>query len=107
MAVFGIRDEAFGKSKAVKSHTKSYAQRTPGTGNWNSGLEKGPVLEVLDQERVGVFVKILCFNTSTDEESVGYYVIAVVIIVIVALMTVYHVQIVHWLTPVATWLRDK
>jgi len=35
-----------------------------------------------------------------------YYVILVVIIVLVALMTVYHVQIVNWLTPVATWLRD-
>jgi hypothetical protein len=44
---------------------------------------------------------------SADEENIGYYVIAVVIIVVVALMTVYHVQIVHWLTPVATWLRDK
>jgi len=36
-----------------------------------------------------------------------YYVILTMIIVIVVLMTVYHVQIVHWLTPVATWLRDK
>jgi len=38
---------------------------------------------------------------------IGYYLILVVIIVVVALMTVYHIQIVHWLTPVATWLRDK
>lgn len=33
--------------------------------------------------------------------------ILVVAVVLVALMTVYHVQIVHWLTPVATWLRDQ
>ena len=49
----------------------------------------------------------LFLRIATDEEHIVYYVISVVLIVLVALMTVYHVQIVHWLTPVATWLRDK
>jgi len=57
--VFGVRDEALGKFKAVKSHTKSNAQRTPGVGDWSNKLQKGSVLEVLVQERVGMFVIIL------------------------------------------------
>jgi hypothetical protein len=70
-------------------------------------VEESNVLEVLAQERMGMFVICTLFEISTNEELLVYYVLSVVIIVVVALMTVYHVQIVHWLTPVATWLRDK
>lgn len=37
---------------------------------------------------------------------VGYYVLFVVILVITALVTLYHKQIVGWLTPVTRWLHD-
>ncbi|EKM77274.1 hypothetical protein AGABI1DRAFT_130686 [Agaricus bisporus var. burnettii JB137-S8] len=40
------------------------------------------------------------------KEWIWYYVALVVILVIVALMTIYHKQIVHWLTPVTRWLHD-
>jgi hypothetical protein len=35
----------------------------------------------------------------------GYYVILVLILVITVLVSVYHKQIVHWLTPAAEWLH--
>jgi len=60
-------------------------------------------------EESGYVRSLLCdFGVEANSGIIlGYYLILVVIIVLVALMTVYHVQIVHWLTPVATWLRDK
>lgn len=35
-----------------------------------------------------------------------YYIIVTVIIVLTALMTIYHEQIVHWLEPATRWLHD-
>ncbi|TEB08865.1 hypothetical protein FA13DRAFT_1587221, partial [Coprinellus micaceus] len=35
-----------------------------------------------------------------------YYVILVLILVITVLVSVYHKQIVHWLTPAAEWLHN-
>lgn len=41
------------------------------------------------------------------KEWAWYYLIFVVIITLVVLMGVFHIQIVLWLTPAATWLREK
>ncbi|KDQ58840.1 hypothetical protein JAAARDRAFT_56898 [Jaapia argillacea MUCL 33604] len=40
------------------------------------------------------------------KEWLWYYVAFVIIVVLVALMTIYHTQIVHWLEPVANWMKD-
>ncbi|KXN80895.1 Golgi apparatus membrane protein TVP38 [Leucoagaricus sp. SymC.cos] len=40
------------------------------------------------------------------KEWAWYYVALVIILVLTALMTLYHKQIVHWLTPVTKWLHD-
>ncbi|PFH48524.1 hypothetical protein AMATHDRAFT_87049 [Amanita thiersii Skay4041] len=39
-------------------------------------------------------------------EWLWYYVALVIILVVTALVTLYHKQIVHWLTPVTRWLHD-
>ncbi|KAF9524227.1 hypothetical protein CPB83DRAFT_861653 [Crepidotus variabilis] len=36
-----------------------------------------------------------------------YYIIIVVLVTITALITIYHKQIVDWMTPIAVWLRDE
>jgi len=36
----------------------------------------------------------------------GYYVAAVVIIVVVTLVSIYHTQIVHWLTPTTQRIHE-
>jgi len=41
-----------------------------------------------------------------DNVDTGYYVALVVILVLTALMTLYHKQIVDWLTPVTRWLHE-
>ena len=40
------------------------------------------------------------------EGDVGYYVIGIILVVITALVTIYHTQIVKWLTPVTRWLFE-
>ncbi|GLB42916.1 putative SNARE associated Golgi protein [Lyophyllum shimeji] len=39
-------------------------------------------------------------------EWLWYYVAVIVILVVTALVSIYHKQIVHWLTPVTRWLKD-
>jgi len=41
-----------------------------------------------------------------DSVDTGYYVALVVILVLTALMTLYHKQIVDWLTPITRWLHE-
>lgn len=36
----------------------------------------------------------------------GYYVAVVIILILTALMTLYHKQIVHWLRPAADWMHE-
>jgi len=43
---------------------------------------------------------------ASSSENAGYYVIFIVILVITALVTLYHKQIVEWLTPVTLWLHE-
>ena len=43
---------------------------------------------------------------ASSSENAGYYVIVTVILVITALVTLYHKQIVEWLTPVTLWLHE-
>lgn len=44
--------------------------------------------------------------TTIHLDQPGYYVALVAILVLVALMTIYHKQIVDWLTPVTRWLHE-
>ena len=46
---------------------------------------------------------ILC--PDVDIFFTGYYVAFIIILVITALVSIYHTQIVHWLRPVADWMH--
>jgi uncharacterized membrane protein YdjX (TVP38/TMEM64 family) len=35
-----------------------------------------------------------------------YYIVFIIVVAVTALSTIYHTQIVHWLTPVAKWMHD-
>ncbi|EIN03921.1 hypothetical protein PUNSTDRAFT_128506 [Punctularia strigosozonata HHB-11173 SS5] len=39
-------------------------------------------------------------------EWLWYYILGAILVVLTALMTIYHKQIVHWLTPAGEWMRD-
>jgi len=58
------------------------------------------------------FVTLCCFlDLHTDSfllslTLIGYYVIVFVILVVVALTTIFHKQIVHWLTPFTKWVHE-
>lgn len=47
---------------------------------------------------VGARFRTLC--------SAGYYVIGTILVVLSALITIYHDQIVDWLKPAATWMKE-
>ncbi|KAF7329127.1 hypothetical protein MKEN_00173200 [Mycena kentingensis (nom. inval.)] len=50
---------------------------------------------------------LMRWNFWFRKEWIKYYIILVIIVTVSALITIYHEQIVHWLTPVSVWLRDK
>ena len=58
------------------------------------------------------FVALCCFlDVHTDSfllslTLIGYYVIVFVILVVVALTTIFHKQIVLWLTPFTKWVHE-
>lgn len=69
--------------------------------NWRFWIRKEWICMLGSENRRNILLTMaFCLDCS------GYYVALVVILVIVALMTIYHKQIVHWLTPVTRWLHE-
>ena len=49
---------------------------------------------------------VLCSYCVLRPGAIGYYVGLTIIGVLTALITIYHKQIVHWLTPAANWMHQ-
>ncbi|KZO96605.1 hypothetical protein CALVIDRAFT_498406 [Calocera viscosa TUFC12733] len=52
------------------------------------------------------FKKMKSWRFWLRKQWIPWYIIGILLIVLTALMTIYHTQIVAWLTPAATWMRD-
>ena len=67
-------------------------------------------MEILDSEGMVMFVHVLSYQGlsayAPEPRYSGYYVAVVIILVITTLVTIYHKQIVDWLTPVTRWLHE-
>lgn len=66
-------------------------------------------MEILDTERMDMCVYDICVAIPMLTSVVGfkgYYVALVIILVITALVSIYHKKIVDWLEPVTRWLFE-
>ncbi|TFY77770.1 hypothetical protein EWM64_g6242, partial [Hericium alpestre] len=60
----------------------------------------------LDRDTFFDWKKMLNWRFWFRREWLWYYVALVIILVLTALMTIYHTQIVHWLTPATNWMKN-
>lgn len=94
------------RSSYIVADTKSNAEWTYGAKEGSGWLEVNDELEVLDTKRMAMWVMAYRLCRMSLKPSIGYYVALVLILVITALVAIYHTQIVNELTPVTRWLHE-
>jgi len=97
----------------VKEQTR--IGRTPSpTPSENKAMKSG-VLDLEEHDELEVLFRRECYVSyqsfptkypSSECHISGYYVALVIILVLTGLMTIYHTQIVNWLTPATRWLHE-
>ncbi|KZT51734.1 hypothetical protein CALCODRAFT_503146 [Calocera cornea HHB12733] len=102
-----------GFQPALPYQPSSQSQYNPNVYNAPySGPGAGPgraVQEMEEEEDGGSlfdFKKMKSWRFWLRKEWIPWYIIGLLLVVLTALMTIYHKQIVQWLTPAATWMRD-
>jgi len=68
-------------------------------------------MEVLDKKRMAMFVSqfpcaLISFDVFSGIAKLGYYVGGVLIAILTVLLSIFHKQIVNFLTPAANWMHE-
>ncbi|KAF5350923.1 hypothetical protein D9758_010543 [Tetrapyrgos nigripes] len=89
----------------------NFGPSSPNNANVNrAALMRTPSPTPSEQKELGTgaidWKSLLNWRFWLRREWLWYYVALVIIVTITALVTLYHEQIVHWLTPVTRWLHD-
>ena len=62
-------------------------------------------MEILDKKRMDLCVTLPCV-VSQANGALGYYVALIILTTITVLISLYHEEIVEWLTPATRWLHE-
>ncbi|PVG04057.1 hypothetical protein CPB86DRAFT_747201 [Serendipita vermifera] len=96
-------------TKAQNSYEKSKSNNLPGPYSQGPARSPSPTPSEIEDSKRGVvdWKKLLNWRTYAKVKYIPWFLALIVCIVLVALMTLYHKEIVHWLKPVADWMHEK